>query len=55
MNLGGASDRPFLSQVWENVKAKLDEKPVVHQRYAFTGILDRITEALGGSHKQAPA
>ncbi len=31
MNLGGAKDRPDLVQVWENVEAKMNEKPVVHE------------------------
>ena len=34
MNLGGAKDRPDLKQIWENVQAKMDGKPMVHQKYA---------------------
>jgi peroxiredoxin len=33
MNLGGAKDRPNLTQVWENMEAKLDGKPEVHANY----------------------
>ena len=42
MNLGGAKDRPDLTQVWENVQAKLAGKAVVHKKYAktsFTGMV----------------
>ena len=33
MNIGGASDRPNLEQVWENVRAKIEGKGVVHGSY----------------------
>ncbi len=33
MNLGGAKDRPDLKQVWENVQAKRNGKPVLHEKY----------------------
>ncbi|KEF61590.1 uncharacterized protein A1O9_03158 [Exophiala aquamarina CBS 119918] len=39
MNLGGASDRPDLEQVWENVRAKIDGKAVVHNGYKRMGLL----------------
>jgi len=33
MNLGGAKDRPDLKQVWENMEAKMNGKPEIHQKY----------------------
>ncbi len=42
MNLGGAKDRPMLSEVWENVAAQLEGKPQVHKKYSLlsaTGVL----------------
>jgi hypothetical protein len=36
MNLKGAKDRPDLGQVWDNVEAKLQGKPVVHKDYKTT-------------------
>ncbi|KAG4440334.1 hypothetical protein IFR05_004186 [Cadophora sp. M221] len=33
MNLGGAKDRPELTQVWENVQAKLEGGKAVHSTY----------------------
>jgi hypothetical protein len=35
MNLGGAKDRPDMTQVWENMEAKLNGKPEVHKKYDF--------------------
>ena len=32
MNLGGAKDRPDLTQVWENVEATLKGNPEVHKK-----------------------
>lgn len=40
MNIGGAKDRPDLNQVWENVKAKLDNKERVHDTYTTIGAWD---------------
>lgn len=31
MNIGGAKDRPDLPQVWDNVRAQMDGKAVVHE------------------------
>lgn len=42
MNLGGASDRPDLEQVWENAKAKLDDKKPVHVTYRKLGLMGMI-------------
>ena len=33
MNLGGAKDRPSLTQIWENVYAQLNGKEQVHKKY----------------------
>ncbi|KAK5047474.1 hypothetical protein LTR84_006570 [Exophiala bonariae] len=42
MNLGGASDRPDLEQVWDNVRAKVDGKARIHQGYKTTGLLGML-------------
>lgn len=39
MNMGGASDRPSLTQIWENTQAKLNNKKPVHQMYKKLGSL----------------
>jgi hypothetical protein len=41
MNLKGAKDRPDLDQIWDNVDAKLHDKPIVYKDYH--------TQTLGGS------
>ncbi|KAF4503416.1 hypothetical protein FAGAP_369 [Fusarium agapanthi] len=42
MNIGGASDRPDLEQVWDNVRAKIEGKGVVHKSYRTTGLLGML-------------
>lgn len=42
MNLGGAKDRPDLEQVWDNVKAKIEGKGVVHAVYKKSGLLGML-------------
>ncbi|KIM98217.1 hypothetical protein OIDMADRAFT_146894 [Oidiodendron maius Zn] len=42
MNLGGASDRPELGQVWDNVRAKIEGKGVVHKSYKTTCLLGML-------------
>jgi len=44
MNLKGAKDRPDLDQIWDNVDAKLHDKPIVHKDYHM--------QTLGGVLKQ---
>ena len=39
MNLGGATDRPDLEQVWDNVRAKTEGKGTVHNSYKTMGLL----------------
>ena len=42
MNLGGAKDRPDLSQIWDNVDADMQGRKKVHERYSlqtFTGTM----------------
>jgi hypothetical protein len=34
MNVGGATDRPSLVQIWENAQAQMNEKPAVHKTYS---------------------
>jgi hypothetical protein len=48
MNIGGAKDRPDLTQVWENVKAKLDSKETLHEEYKTIGAWDVIKGAIYG-------
>lgn len=43
MNLGGASDRPDLEQVWDNVRAKIDGRGVVHGAYKTMNSLAEIS------------
>lgn len=42
MNIGGASDRPDLEQVWDNVRAKVEGKGVIHKSYKTTGLLGML-------------
>ncbi|ORY15867.1 hypothetical protein BCR34DRAFT_558206 [Clohesyomyces aquaticus] len=48
MNLGGASDRPDLIQVWDNVKAKMEGKGVVHGVYKKMGIVGTLWNKVFG-------
>ena len=48
MNLHGAKDRPVLKEVWENVAAGLDHRPLVHQRYSKTSITSVMCGKLFG-------
>lgn len=48
MNLGGAKDRPDLNQVWDNVKAKMDGREQVHQKYMTQSITAGLKQALFG-------
>lgn len=48
MNLGGAKDRPELSQVWENVQAKLQGGKAVHDTYKKISALGVFKAALFG-------
>lgn len=42
MNIGGASDRPELEQVWDNVMATIEGKGVVHTAYTKMGFLGML-------------
>lgn len=46
MNLGGASDRPILSQVWADIKAKANGEEPVHN-----GSYDKQTFLMAMKHK----
>ncbi|MCJ1328786.1 hypothetical protein MMC10_005463 [Thelotrema lepadinum] len=48
MNLGGAKDRPDLSQVWDNVQAKLAGKPAVHDKYSLTTMAVGLKQKIFG-------
>ncbi|KAL5328705.1 hypothetical protein ACEPPN_002207 [Leptodophora sp. 'Broadleaf-Isolate-01'] len=48
MNLGGAKDRPELTQVWENVQAKLQGEKAVHGTYKKIGALGVLKGSLFG-------
>jgi hypothetical protein len=48
MNLGGASDRPLLEQVWANVDSQLKGKGKVVQRYSLLGAMQVLKRAIFG-------
>lgn len=48
MNIGGASDRPDLDQVWDNVRAKVDGKAPVHKDYKTMGLWGMLWGKLFG-------
>jgi peroxiredoxin len=48
MNLGGAKDRPDLNQVWENVLARLNGQPLVHERYGLQSFMKVMTQKFWG-------
>jgi hypothetical protein len=48
MNLGGASDRPDLGQIWDNVRAKIEGKSVVHTTYKKMGFLGMLRGKIFG-------
>jgi hypothetical protein len=48
MNIGGASDRPELEQVWDNAMATIEGKGVVHTVYTKMGFLGMIWEKIFG-------
>jgi hypothetical protein len=48
MNLGGAKDRPDLVQVWENVQAKIEGKPMVHAKYSLGGFFGMVKGKIFG-------
>ena len=47
-NLGGASDRPDLEQVWDNVMAKIEGRGVVHGEYKKIGALSVLWQKVFG-------
>lgn len=49
MNIGGASDRPVLTEVWENAKAQLEGKEVPQKDYSTTGALKFVKQKVLGS------
>lgn len=48
MNVGGASDRPVLGEVWQNVEAKLGGKEAPHMMYTKHKFLSFIKEKIFG-------
>jgi hypothetical protein len=48
MNLGGAKDRPVLSEVLNNVKAKLDGEAAVHEKIRTFGAGSLLKKKLFG-------
>lgn len=42
MNMGGATDRPDMEQVWDNAKAKLEGREKVHGSYKKFSALGAI-------------
>lgn len=48
MNFGGAKDRPILSEVWDNVDAKINGKPQVHAKVNNLGFMSGIKQKVFG-------
>lgn len=48
MNMGGASDRPIMSEIWDNVQAKLKNTKPVHSRYSSLGLMGLLREKIFG-------
>ncbi|CAL5870234.1 uncharacterized protein PFLUO_LOCUS4469 [Penicillium psychrofluorescens] len=48
MNLGGAKDRPDLNQVWDNVQARLNGQPPVHERYTLQSFMKVMSQKIFG-------
>lgn len=48
MNLGGAKDRPILSQVWDNADAKIRGAPEVHAKVASMGFMQGMRQKILG-------
>lgn len=46
MNMGGATDRPKLNEIWENVAAKRNGGDVVHERYSSKGVMEVMYEKM---------
>lgn len=52
MNLGGATDRPDLQQIWENVDAKLNNKQPSYARFTNQKELDDLAKELGFAREE---
>ena len=48
MNLGGAKDRPSLTQIWDNVEATLDGKAKVHPTLALQSFFEVMKKKFFG-------
>lgn len=48
MNLGGAKDRPSLTEVWENAEAEMQGKPAVHATIPLLSFLQGIKQKIFG-------
>lgn len=48
MNMGGATDRPKLKEIWENVEARTNGGYVVHEKYSSKGVMGLMCEKLFG-------
>ena len=48
MNLHGAKDRPDLTQIWDNVQAKLKGRRAVHTTYSLLGPLSLLKRKIFG-------
>lgn len=46
--MGGAKDRPALDQIWDNVEAQLDHKPIVHKKVKTQGALGVFAKKIAG-------
>lgn len=48
MNLGGAKDRPSLSEIWDNAEAQMLGKPQVHAKYSLQKFVTGLWQAVTG-------
>ncbi|KAL7928125.1 hypothetical protein V8C35DRAFT_326202 [Trichoderma chlorosporum] len=48
MNMGGAKDRPVLSEVWDNVEAKLNGVDVRHKKYSLVSVMQVLRQRVFG-------
>lgn len=48
MNIGGATDRPVLAEVWKSVQGQLRGEDAVPEKFTTTGALDLIRQKILG-------
>jgi hypothetical protein len=48
MNIGGATDRPVLDEVWKNVQGQLRRQDAAVEKYSRTSVLYFIRQKILG-------